>query len=277
MNVSILILTLNEEVNLPRCLASVGWSDDIVVLDSFSSDQTEGIARAANVRFIQRKFDNWSSHQNWAVQNIEFRHPWVYYSDADEVMPAELVNEVCQVTSGPDVREVLFRVRFKAMFMGTWIKRSSLYPTWVARLFRPNRVHWERETNPIAVADGPEGKLREHFLHFSFNKGMTHWFDKHNSYSSYEASETIKAKKTISLDIRGLESCDPVRRRRALKELSFRLPARPVVKFVYMYLVRFGFLDGRAGLTYCLLQAIYEYMICLKVREEFRRERGLPV
>src|SRR6185436_5695844 len=86
VNFSVLILTLNEEDNLPKCLASVSWCDDIVVLDSFSTDRTVEIARAAGARVIQRPFDNWAAHQNWALENIQFKHPWVYYSDADEIV-----------------------------------------------------------------------------------------------------------------------------------------------------------------------------------------------
>src|SRR5438874_2227541 len=95
--VSVLVLTLNEEINLQRCLDSLKWSDDVVVLDSFSTDRSVEIATAAGVRLIQRRFDNWSSHQNWAVKNITFKHPWVYYSDADEVVSPELASAITAV------------------------------------------------------------------------------------------------------------------------------------------------------------------------------------
>ena len=137
MRCSVLILTLNEEVNLPDCLESVAWCDDVVVLDSFSSDRTEQIARDFGARFVQRRFDDWSSHQNWAVSNIEFQHRWVYYSDADERLPEGLVQELNEVTSDVDRPEVAYRLRFKNMFMGRWLRHSCLYPTWVLRLFRP--------------------------------------------------------------------------------------------------------------------------------------------
>jgi len=275
--ISILVLTLNEEQNLPACLRSVAWSDDIVVLDSFSTDATCAIAEAAGARVIQRRLDDWASHQNWAVANIAFRHPWVYYTDADEVVTEELRDELIKIASDPTPVSVAYRVRFKNQFMGRWIRRSSLYPTWVLRFFQPSKVRWERLVNPVAIVDGPEGRLQEHFLHYSFNKGLAAWFEKHNKYSTQEAAEAIKSVEAGSLRWADILSADHVRRRRALKELSWRMPLRPLLRFLYMYFLRLGFLDGWAGFTYCRLIAIYEYMIDLKIKELRRRERGLPI
>lgn len=275
--ISILILTLNEEINLYSCLQSVSWSDDIVVFDSYSSDRTVEIAKEFGARVIQRKFDNWSSHQNWAVENIEFKYPWVYYSDADEIVPPELRDEILEVTSDLTRPEVAYRLRFKNMLCGKWIKRSSMYPSWIPRLWKPDKIRWKREANPVAAIDGPVGFLKNHFYHYSFNKGFYSWFEKHNNYSSFEAQETIKSLNNGDFRFGEIFSGDPVIRRKALKQLSFRMPARPFAKFLYMYLLRAGFLDGRPGLTYCSLQAIYEYMICLKVKELRKREKGLPI
>jgi len=273
--VSVLILTLNEEVNLPRCLASLQWSDDVVVLDSFSTDRTLEIARAAGARIVQRRFDNWSAHQNWAVRNISFKHPWVFYIDADEEVTPELAREIERTLGGGDVKEVAFRVRRKDMFWGKWLRFSSMYPIWLMRLFRPEKVHWERLVNPVAVVDGPEGRLREHMVHHSFNKGMQAWLAKHTQYARFEAEEATRLLKSHKLDVAGLFAFgDPVRRRQALKALSVYLPFRPTLRFIYMYLLRGGILDGWAGLTYCRLMAIYEYMIVLNIREMRRRARG---
>lgn len=139
MSVSVLILTLNEETNLRDCLASLAWSDDVVVFDSFSTDRTCEIAAASGARVVQRKFDNWSAHQNWAVSNIDFRHPWVLYLDADERCTAELRDEVVRAASGDSVHSA-YRIRRKDFFMGRWLKHAQLYPTWLVRLFRPTRI-----------------------------------------------------------------------------------------------------------------------------------------
>jgi glycosyltransferase involved in cell wall biosynthesis len=272
--ISVLILTLNEETNLPACLKSVAWSDDIVVFDSFSSDRTVEIAKAAGARIIQRKFDNERDHRTASLQ-IGFKHPWVYNPDADEIAPPDLRDEMLRVVADPSRSEVAYRVRFKALFLGRWVRHCSLYPTWVIRLFRPEKVSFERLTNLRYVIDGLEGRLQGHFEHHSFNNGFEAWIEKHNRYSTHEAEESLRSLAEKRLDWGGLFSTETVRRRRAIKEFSFRLPFRPTLRFFYMYFLRMGFLDGCAGFTYCRLLAIYEYMIVLKMRELERKRKGL--
>lgn len=276
MSVSVMILTLNEETNLRDCLASLAWSDDIVVLDSFSMDETCAIAEAAGARVIQRKFDNWSAHQNWAVSNISFINPWVLYMDADERCTPELREEVIAAVK-TDVAQAAFRIRRKDYFMGRWLKHAQLYPTWLVRLFRPEKIRYERLVNPVATVDGSIGELSAHIDHYPFSHGVAHWIARHNKYSDMEAVEAVKAREQIAFKLSDLVAGDPNVRRRAFKEIFFRLPARPAVKFLYYYLWRRGFLDGRPGFTYATLQAFYEYMIECKRRELLRRTQGLPV
>jgi glycosyltransferase involved in cell wall biosynthesis len=275
MTVSVLILTLNEESNISECIDSLSWSDDIVVLDSGSTDATCSIAQACGARIVTRPFDNWSAHQNWAVTHIEFRHPWVLYLDADERCPHELRDEVLLrgVAAAP---ESAFRLRRKDYFMGRWLKHAQLYPTWLVRFFRPARIRYERLVNPVAVVDGPAGNLLGHIIHYPFSHGISHWIARHNRYSDMEALEAEKLRDGSDSGV-SLWTTDPNERRRALKDIFFRLPARPVLKFLYYYAWRRGFLDGRAGLSYASLQAIYEYMIECKAWELERRRRGLPV
>jgi glycosyltransferase involved in cell wall biosynthesis len=271
MSISVLILTLNEESNLERCLQSVAWSDDIVVFDSYSSDRTLEIARAFGARVIQRRFDNERDHRAASLQ-VEFRHKWVFNPDADEITPSELRDEMLAIAGDPGCEVKAFRVRFKNIFMGRWIKHGSLYPTWIVRLFRPEALRFERSINLRYVVNGRVGRLRNHLLHYSFNKGLDAWFEKHNRYSRMEALEG-----SDPIDFATLLARDAVARRRALKALFFRLPFRPTLRFVYMYLLRGGFLDGLPGLIYCRLLMFYEYMIVLKVKEAQRRASGLPV
>jgi hypothetical protein len=113
-------------------------------------------------------------------------------------------------------------------------------------------------------------------IHYNFSKGISEWIDKHNRYSQLEAQEGMKILNQRSAAEPGLFSGDPALRRRALKTLSFRLPWRSALKFLYLYVWQRGCLDGQAGFTYCVLQAFYEYMIVLKMRELERHQRGLP-
>jgi glycosyltransferase involved in cell wall biosynthesis len=275
MSVSVLILTLNEESNIGECLDSLSWSDDVVVLDSLSTDATCRIAEGRGARTVSRPFDNWAAHQNWAVKNIEFRHPWVLYLDADERCSLELRDEVL-ARARATAPESAFRLRRKDYFMGRWLKHAQLYPTWLVRVFRPSRIRYERLVNPVAVVDGPTGELQGHIIHYPFSHGISHWIARHNRYSDMEALEAAKLRNGGGTHDE-LWTTDPNERRRALKDIFFRLPARPVLKFFYYYCWRRGFLDGRAGLSYASLQAIYEYMIACKSWELERRRRGLPV
>lgn len=283
MPVSIFIQTLNEEANLPGLLESVAFADDIVVLDSMSTDGTRDVAEAAGARWFERPFDGRGPHQNWAMENIEFKHRWVFYLDADERMTPELRAEIEAVAdaweSGEKSREsgdpVAYYCGRKNYFRGKWL-RHAMPPGNIMRFFQPPHIRFERLANPAPIVDGSVGYLREHFIHYNFSKGLAEWFERHNRYSTYEARETIKALADRPVRPGNLFSGDRNTRRLELKNLSFRMPMRPVLKFFYMSLIGLGVLDGRAGLTYCTLQAIYEYMIVLKVKEMQRQAKGLP-
>ena len=276
MSVSVLILTLNEENNLPGCLASVSWSDDVVVLDSFSNDGTTAVAAQHGARVVQRKFDNWAAHQNWAMQSIDFKHEWVLYIDADERVRSELKTELEAISRDPSRTEVAYYLGRKNYFLGQWIKHA-MPPSHIMRFFKPGKVRFERLVNPTPVIEGKHGYLRHYLDHYNFSKGITEWIDKHNKYSLMEAIEGRKLIKGQAGPQPSLFDRDASLRRKALKNLSFRMPFRPAIKFIYLYVFGRGFLDGRAGFTYCILQSIYEYMIVLKMKELHRKELGLEV
>jgi glycosyltransferase involved in cell wall biosynthesis len=266
---SILILTRNEEGNIADCLRAASFSDDIVVLDSCSTDRTMEIARSfPHVRVFNRPFDTEHRQRNHALQAIEYKHPWVYVCDADERITPELAMEIGRIVNDPEVPHVAYRLRFKNMFMGRWIRRSSGYPVWIMRLLRPDKVSYEvRETNIHPVVEGTVGELKEHFIHYSFNTGLKRWFEKHNYYSSREALEAKKVRRGKVPWRRLLSGKDPMLRRRTMKNLSFFLSARAGWRFGLMYVLRGGWLEGRAGFHYCMMVATYEYWLELKIRE----------
>jgi len=268
MTISVLVLTLDEEVNLPACLDAVHWCDDVVVLDSYSHDETVNIARHYGARIYQREFDHFAGQRNFALDQIDFKHDWVLHLDADEIVTPELHAEMRRAVF--EKQFDAFRIASKTMFFGQWLRFSGMYPAYQVRLGHRARLrfkqggHGQREDLPPDRV----GTLDEPYLHFSFSKGLTEWFDKHNRYASDEARETMRAiEGGGGAEWRGCLSRDRTRRRRALKALSLRLPFRPTLRFLYMYVLRCGFLDGRAGLTYCRLLAIYEYLIVLKIHE----------
>lgn len=266
-NISVIILTKNEQQDLPGCLESVAWSDDIHVYDSVSTDRTVEIAEQFGAKVTPRPFDNWAAHQNWGLQNIKFKHEWVFYIDADERMTPELVQAVqAAVVSPGDF--VAFRLQRRDFFLGTWLKHVQASPFYM-RLFKPQHMRYERLVNPISIADGPVGEVAGYLDHFPFSKGMGQWVERHNSYSRFEAQQIVENRvKGGAFSIaKAFTASDFHERRYHQKELFYRLPARPLVKFLLLYLGKLGFLDGRAGFTYAVLQAIYEYFIVLKVRE----------
>ncbi len=271
--VSVLVLTKNEQDDLPGCLDSVSWSDDIHVLDSYSDDDTVSIAQSYGATVAYRKFDYFSAHQNWALQNIPFRHPWVFYIDADERVTAELAQAVERAVAAPG-DQVAFRIQRRDFFLGRWLKHVQASPFYL-RLFLAGKMRYERMGHPLSVPDGPVGQIRGYLDHFPFSKGMAHWIIRHDKYSTEEAQQIINNRLNnarfsphLAFFGKGFHA-----RRFHQKELFYRLPGRPLVKFFLLYGIKRGFLDGTPGLTYAILQSIYEYMIVLKTRE---LERSLP-
>ncbi|MGF6673724.1 glycosyltransferase family 2 protein [Paraburkholderia tuberum] len=272
--VSVLVLTKNEEQDLPGCLETViGWSDDIHVFDSLSTDGTVAYARSVCANVISRPFDDWSTHQNWGLKNIPFKHEWVLYLDADERVPPLLVPEIeTAVSNAGDA--VAFQIRRRDFFNDRWLRHVQGSPYFV-RLFRPQHIHYERLVNPVTVVDGKTGRLDGYLDHFPFSKGLSHWLSRHNAYSSLEADQFLRNKANgnkFSLS-KALFVADYQTRRYHQKRLFYQLPCRPLIKFVLLYFVRRGFLDGHPGLVYATLQSVYEYFIVLKVREKMRAAR----
>lgn len=274
--VSVLILTLNEEANIADCLESCAWSDDIVVYDSLSQDRTREIAAARGARVHERQFDNYAAQRNAALKTVGYKHEWVLMLDADERVPADLAAEIVGRVTQADAATVMYRFRRKDFFLGHWLKRSSGYPTWFGRLVRPGRVRVEREVNEEYIADGGIEYLDAHLHHYPFNRGIAYWFERHNRYSSMEALAKVAAANE-PLDTQAIFGADPIARRRVLKRLLYRVPMRPLLVFFYLYVIRLGLLDGRAGYHFSRMRAIYETVIDLKVLENKRRERGLAV
>lgn len=265
--ISVLVLTLNEENNLPACLDSVAWSDDIHVLDSHSTDRTVEIARARGAHVAFRKFDSFAQQQNWALENLPFKHPWVFYFDADERVTPALAAAMQQAVQNPGPN-VAFRIQRRDFFLGTWLKHVQV-TAFYERLFRPEKMHYERLGHCISKPDGPVGQLTGYLDHYPFSKGLAEWVQKHNFYSSQEAQQ-ILLNRADGHRLRLTALLNPFNTkhfRRSLKELYYKLPFRQLVKFCYMYIFKLGFLDGRAGFTYCVLIAFYEYLISAKTRE----------
>ena len=264
--ISVIVLTHNEETNIERCLDSVSWSDDIVVVDSFSEDRTVEISKRHGARVIQRAFDDFSSQRNFAVEQGNLKYEWVLHLDADEVVTPELRAELAGVAlSDKDA----YRVSSKLIFCGKFLRHAGLFPWYQVRFGRKQALrfkqvgHGQRET----LEQSRIGTLKSSLLHFNFSKGLSDWIEKHNRYSTAEAQQNVYGYTTEDVPILDLFTIATDRRRRAAKKIFRRLPCRGTLRFIYMYLFRGGILDGKAGFTYCRLLAWYESLIVWKERE----------
>jgi len=260
---SVLVLTLNEERDLPRCLESIADCDDIVVLDSGSTDGTAAIARAAGARVYVRPFDNFAGQRNFAQREISFRHRWVFHLDADEKFTPELAAECRTATAREDVDG--FFVAPRMLWEGRWIPHCTDFPAWQARFVRAPEFqfievgHGQREAPAMRM-----GWLQSNYLHDLSSGGDGEWLERHRRYARAEARHLLTADHRPRW--RELFSADRLHRRRTLKQLSHRLPGRPALRFVYQYFLRGGFLDGAPGLHYCRLLARYEAFTAAELR-----------
>lgn len=260
---SVLVLTKDEEINIGDCLRSIPTKVETHVLDSLSIDRTVEIARQYGAQIHFRPFDNYASQRNHGLHDLSYSTRWVLMLDADERMTTELHSEIQRRLAATDSCDTLFRVRRKDMFMARWLRRSSGYPTWFGRLARIDKVRIEREINEEFVTEGNVGYLEEHLIHFPFNKGIAYWIERHNRYSTMEAV-TLEGEKRGTIQWNQIFSSDPAVRRRWLKQIAYRLPGRPFLIFIYLFIFRGGFLDGIAGFNFCKLRLMYELMIDVK-------------
>jgi glycosyltransferase involved in cell wall biosynthesis len=274
--ISVLILTRNEEQDLPGCLDSVAWCDDIQIFDSESTDRTVEIARARGCTVTTRRFDGYASQRNAAMQ-LPFKHPWVLVLDADERPTPALFAEIQRTV--PTAPEAIgaYRIRRRDFLWGTWLAHAQMSPFYV-RLLRVGRVHYTRDINEIAEVSGQTGELIEPFDHLAFSKGISHWVAKHNAYSTREAELLASGAAVHHASLhQALFGRDFHERRIAQKAIFYELPARPLIKWFYMMFVRGAILDGSAGVMYATLQGFYEYLIEVKCREIRRRRNGQPM
>lgn len=277
--VSVLIPIRNEVVNLPRCLAAVAWADEIFVVDSHSTDGSIEIAQAHGAKVAQFDFNGtWPKKKNWALENLTFRNEWVFILDADEVLPPVAEEEFGRsIAHAGEVAGYWINRRF--MFMGRWL-RHSYYPNWNLRLFRHSLGRYEKltdsnthsgdnEVHEHVIVQGPTGRLRCEMDHYAF-PSVEVFVEKHNRYSNWEAR--VSADRRLSGSAAQIRS-SPVERRRKLKLLSQRLPFRPLLRFLYIYIWQRGFLDGREGYYFARLHAMYELLSVAKTYELAKREK----
>lgn len=284
--VSVLVPIRNEAANLPRCLASVAWADEVFVVDSGSTDGSVEIAERLGARVVQFPFSGtWPKKKNWSLENLPFAHEWVFILDADETLPPAAEPEFRAVVTGdraagidPAVSGYWINRRFR--FMGRWL-RHAYYPNWNLRLFRHRLGRYEKltdadtrsgdnEVHEHVIVQGRTGRLRAEMDHYAF-PSVDVFVEKHNRYSNWEARVALD--RFLGQSAGQLQS-GRVGARRRLKEFAARLPGRPLLRFLYVYLWQRAFLDGREGWYFARLHGFYEFLSVAKTFE-LRKENAV--
>jgi glycosyltransferase involved in cell wall biosynthesis len=277
--VSVLIPAKNEEANLPACLESVARADEVFVVDSKSSDRSVEIAESLGANVVQFDFNGrWPKKKNWSLENLPFRNEWVLIVDCDERIPPELWDEIAVAIQ--DTQYNGYYLNRRVFFLGKWIRFGGKYPDWNLRLFKHQKGRYENlnteevpntgdnEVHEHVILKGEVGYLKNDMLHIDF-RDIYHWLERHNRYSNWEARvyfNLLNSKDdsgTIGANFFG----DAVQRKRFLKTVWVRLPFKPMLRFILFYIIRLGFLDGKAGYIYGRLLSQYEYQIGVKLYE----------
>lgn len=263
--ISVIILTKNEERDLPGCLASLRWCDDVHVVDSGSTDKTIEIAKTFGAHIYQNPFISFGDQRNWSLDNCPVKYSWILFLDADEIASLEFANGMTKAVKDALDTTAGFYCCWKLIYEGRWLKRCDSFPKWQFRLLRKGRArftdfgHGQKESE----VQGTVEFLRSPYDHYGLSKGIGYWLERHIRYATLEAAVRL----ATPIKWRDAFSSHGPTRNKALKPIVSRVPGWPLIRFSITYLLFLGFLEGRPGFVYCANLAYYEFLIRLKMRE----------
>ncbi len=276
------MLCLNEAPNLSRCLQSLAWCDEGLVVDSGSDDDSREVARRHGFKVLEHRQPGRfliTEQRNWALTQAGLRSDWVLFLDADEavgpacalaIQQALLQAAAAEATDQPSPEG--FELTPRYWFLGRWLRRTQGYPNWHPRLVRRGRMGFEGGVWESFPAGRRVGRIAEPYEHYAFSKGIDDWLERHRRYADWEAERIV-----AYLDGAG-DGALGTRRWLRLRRLAAQLwPLRPLLRFCQKYLLQGGFLEGWQGLLFSLLMAGYDLITVVKVIERRRRERRLPL
>jgi len=272
------VLTLNEQRDLPRALASLAWCQELLVLDSGSSDRTLELAQAAGARVLLHRPEGRfliSEQRNWALTHGGLGSDWVLFLDADEELSpraAAAIQAALAAAAADPSAPVGFELTPRYWFLGRWLRYTQGYPNWHPRLVRRGRMGFEGGVWESFPSGRRVGRIAEPYEHYAFSKGIDDWLERHRRYADWEAERICSY--LGSGDSRSLGT----RRLLRLRLLTARLwPLRPALRFSQKYLLQGGLLEGWQGLLFALLMASYDLITVVKVIERRRQDQGLPL
>ena len=269
--VSVFIPCKNEESNIAKCIRSIQWVDEVFVVDSQSTDQTIEIAEKLGAKVVQFEYEGgWPKKKNWALENLPFSHEWVLILDADECLPPQAEREIKQIVTNPDEKHTGYWINRRYFFLGQPLKHAY-FPNWNLRLFKHKLGRYEKITDLVTdsgdheihehvVVKGSTGKLKSIMDHHAFPT-IDSFVEKHNRYSNWEAIVENSAKD----DDTALQ-LEAVKGKRRLRRIFRKLPFRPTLRFLYVYLWQGGIFDGWTGYVFARLHAQYEFLSLAKAR-----------
>jgi glycosyltransferase involved in cell wall biosynthesis len=269
--ISVVILALNEALDMPGCLSSIEWCDDIHVVDSGSTDNTVEIAAHFGAKILTNVFQSFAQQRNWSLDNCDLRHEWILFLDADERSTNEFHASILNATSSAGSSVAGFFCCWKTMLGSKWLRRSDNFPKWQFRLLRmgcarfSDSGHGQKE----GLVSGSIEYIHMPYLHYAFSKGWVCWTEKHRAYAKKDAASILEQ----PLSIKSFLSLHGSKRNVAIKRVVRVLPGWPLLRFAYTYILRAGFLDGREGLIYCQRMLWYER----QVRRELLSMRVVPL
>jgi len=268
------VLTLNEEQDLARALRSLSWCDELLVVDSGSTDRTQLVAESLGARFVQHKQNSpflITVQRNWALEHCGLVSDWVLFLDSDEEVGLELANAIQnRISLVSDINAYELTPRY--WFFGRWLKLTQGYPNWHPRLLRRGSVSFEGGVWETFSHDANVEKIGIPYEHFAFSKGLDDWLERHSRYATWEAQKIFDYHSTKDIGSFG------TRRKLRRRQLSSYLGLlRPPARFIQKYIINYGFLEGSESLVFSLMMAFYELMIYVKLVQLQRKSQGLPL
>ena len=275
--IDVMIITYNEALNLPHCLAALqGWVRKIFVIDSGSTDGTQEIAQQYGAEVVHHAWPGYAQQKNWGLDHLPLQADWILIIDADEVITPEVRQRLETIDATPidKVPENGFFINRLTYFMGRPIRHCGYFPSWNLRFFKRGAGRYEdREVHEHVVINDPVGYIQEHMLHDDL-RGLEHYVAKHNRYSTLEARalcEEMQGRPDHHLQANITK--DTRRRRWVKRHVMPYMPFPGLWRFLYMYVIRLGILDGRPGLEFSRFISIYDSLVALKLRELRRQAR----
>lgn len=262
------ILTLNEELDVERAISSLKWCNEIVVVDSGSTDTTRKIAEANGATFFQHIQEPpflITRQRNWALRNTNIKSEWVLFLDADEEVGPKLTQQILTALSSDANNYDAYELTPRFWFFGKWLKLTQGYPNWHPRLLRRGSVWfkggvWESFTSSSIV-----GRIYEPYEHFAFSKGIDDWLQRHMRYSTWDSERIFDYLRSSD------SGCLETARHKKARILAAQLwPVRPMLRFIQKYFLQLGFLEGWQGLLFALMMAFFDLITVIKIIQLFK-------